>query len=190
MLYGLIAEDGAILKAIPVLLSRLVDLQDEPVECRRMNGKPDFIANFWKHVKEFQMRYPNIHKVFAVCDADADRESAATLTAELNAKAAARLGHLPFPLFFHVIIKELETWWIAESAAISNVTGVTIPFPGGNVEQSVNDPYEYIVHRLGAAKKVYTPTDAEAAARIVKLQTLRDRCPGFVAFEQKTLNGH
>ena len=188
MLYGLIAEDGAIEKSIPVLLSRLVDLEGEPVECRRLNGKPDFIANFWKHVKEFQFRYPGIHKVLAVCDADGD--SATTLTAELNAKVAARLGHLPFPLFFHVITRQLETWWVAESAAISTVTGVAIPSPRGNAEENLEDPRRYIIQRVAAAKKVYTPTDAEATARIVQLPTLRGRCPGFVEFEQKTQNGH
>src|SRR5215813_4462675 len=98
-----------------------------------MNGKPDFIANFWRVVKEFRFRYPAMHKVLAICDSDND--CVVTLAGELRARANHRLGALPFPLVFHVIKRELETWWIGEPAAISAVTGVAIPFPGGNVEQ-------------------------------------------------------
>lgn len=187
MLYGLIAEDTYILKAVPVLVSRLVDLQGDPVECRLMNGKPDFIANFWRTVKEFQFRYPAMHKILAVCDADA--ECGNTLTAELDARARARLHGLPFPLIFHVIKRELETWWVAESHAISAVTGVAIPFPGGNVEQGVVDPKEYIVRRLAAAKRAYSHADTAAIAKNVHIQTLADRCPGFVTFARKAANG-
>ena len=188
MLYGLIAEDTYILNALPVLMSRVVDLEGQPVECRRMNGKPEFIANFWKVVKEFQFKYPMMHKVLAVCDADS--ECVQTLTTELQDRATARLQGLPFPLVFHVIKRELETWWVAESNSISTVTGVAIPFPGGNVEQGVADPKEYIVHRLAAAKASYTHRDAGAIAAGVDLQTLAGRSPGFVIFTHKVEDGH
>jgi hypothetical protein len=182
----LIAEDTFILRSLPILISRLVDLEGDPVECRRMNGKPDFIANFWKIVKEFQFRYPAMHKVLAVCDADND--CVVTLADKLRERAIARLGALRFPLVFHVITQELETWWIAESAAISLTTGVAIPFPGGNVEQDVLDPKAYIVRRLAVAKGTYTYGDAAATAAAIDLTTLRDRCPGFVRFARRVVN--
>ena len=187
MQYGLIAEDTFILRSLPVLISRLVDLEDDRVECRIMNGKPDFILNFWKSVKEFQFKYPAMHKVLAVCDADTD--CVVALADDLRARATARLGTLPFTLIFHVIKQELETWWIAESAAISSATGVDIPFPGGNVEQDVPDPKAYIVGRLAAAKGTYTNGDAAAAAAAIDLTTLKDRCPGFVRFARLVVNG-
>ena len=98
--YGLIAEDTFIMRSVPVLVSRLVDLEGDRVECRRMNGKPDFIANFWRVVKEFQFRYPAMHRVLAICDADSG--CVVTLAEELRARATARLGALPFSLVFHV----------------------------------------------------------------------------------------
>jgi hypothetical protein len=183
----LIAEDTYILRSLPVLISRLVDLEGDPVECRIMNGKPHFIANFWKVVKEFQFKYPAMRKVLAVCDADND--CVVTLADKLRERATARLGTLPFPLVFHVIKQELETWWIAESAAISSATDVAIPFPGGNVEQDVFDPKGYIVRRLAPAKRTYTPGDAAAAAAAIDLTTLKDRCPGFVRFARRVVNG-
>ena len=185
MLYGLIAEDGSILKSVPILVSRLVDLQGEAIECRRMNGKSDFIANFWKILKEFRFRFPTIQKVLAVCDADSD--CVVTLAELLRERARAHLGTFPFPLVLHVIKRELETWWIAEPSAISTVVGMTIPFPGGNVEQSVLDPKTFIVQRLAPAKRVYTPGDAAEIAQIIDLTVLRDRCPGFVRFERRVV---
>ena len=182
----MIAEDTFILRSLPILISRLVDLEGDPVECRIMNGKPDFILNFWKRVKEFQFKYPAMHQVLAVCDADND--CVVTLADELRARAITRLGALPFPLVFHVIKQELETWWIAESAAISLVTSVAIPFPGGNVEQDVLDPKAYIVRRLAVTKGTYTYGDAAAAAAAIDLRTLKDRCPGFVRFARRVAN--
>lgn len=187
MLYGLIAEDTFILRAIPVFVSRLVDLHGQHLECRLMNGKPDFLANVWRRVKEFQYRYPGMHKVLAVCDAD--RESPRDLLTLLTTKAQIRLGVLPFPLAFHVIKRELETWWVGESQAISSVTGVTIPFPGGNVEEDLLDPKEYIVQRLSPARTTYTRGDAEAIARQINLRILATRCPGFAAFTARVENG-
>jgi len=90
---------------------------------------------------------------------------------------------------FHVIKRELETWWIGEPPAISSVTGVTIPFPGGNVEQGVLDPKAYIVRHLAAAKTLYTHGDAAAIAEVVDLTVLQSRCPGFVRFAQRAVNG-
>lgn len=187
MLYGLIAEDTFILRAVPVLISRSVDLDQQPPECRLMNGKPDFLANFWRPVKEFQYRYPHMHKVLAVCDAD--RESPVELLTLLTSRAQNRLLGLPFPLVFHVIKRELETWWIGESQAISTVTGVNIPFPGGNVEESIQDPKEYIIQRLSRAKRPYTRDDAEAVARQIDFGMLSSRSPGFAQFTAKVENG-
>lgn len=187
MLYGVIAEDTFILRAVPVLISRLVDLAQQLPECRLMNGKSDFLANFWRHVKEFQHRYPHIHKVLAVCDAD--RESPVELLTLLTTRVQTRLPGLPFPLVFHVIMRELETWWVAEPQTISRVTGVNIPFPGGNVEEDIQDPKEYIVQRLSKAKRPYTRGDAEAVARQIDLATLANRCPGFAVFTAKVEDG-
>ena len=181
----MIAEDGAILKSVPILVSRCVDLRGEPMECRRMNGRPDFIANFWRVVKEFRSKFPTMQKVLAICDAD--RDCAATLAALLRERADARLGALPFQLVFHVIERELETWWVAEASAISAATGVVIPFPGGNVEQGVLDPKAYIGHRLAAARRIYLPSDAAATAELIDLNVLRQRCPGFVRFERRAI---
>ena len=104
-----------------------------------------------------------------------------------NCKHALLRGSAPSrSLFlFHVIKQELETWWIGEAAAISAVTGVAIPFPGGNVEQDVLDPKAYIVRRLAGAKKAYTSNDAAAAAERIDLTVLQNRCPGFVRFAQR-----
>lgn len=187
MHYGVIAEDGYILRALPVLLERLVDLRGDPVECRLMNGKPDFVANCWRVVKGFQYRYPGMHKVLAVCDADADDPE--ILSSELHARATARCGPLPFSLIFHVIKRELETWWITEPGAISQVCGIFIPFPGGNVEDSVVDPKEYIVRRLTASKRAYSHGDAERVATSIDLEALAERSPGFVMFAAKARNG-
>lgn len=187
MLYGVIAEDGYILKAVPVLISRIVNTGDDAPECRLMNGKDDFIANFWKWVKEFQFRYPQMHKVMAVCDAD--QESPDQVVAVLIDRARRRLAGLPFPLVFHVIKRELETWWVADPSSISAATGVNIPFAGGYVEDGVPQPKEYIVGYLAAQRIPYTRTVAEAAARNLDFETVASRCPSFVVFRQHVVNG-
>ena len=187
MLYGLIVEDGCLLRAIPTLLARLVGIGEDVPECRLMNGKPDFVANFWKFAREFQLRYPKMHKAIGVCDADTDSPS--DLEGRLMERARARLQGLPFPLVIHVIKRELETWWIADPASIRTLTGVEMPFPGGNVEDSVNDPKGYVARYLGAHRRSYTPAVAEDAARHMDLGTVSSRCPGFVRFRARVENG-
>ncbi|MBI4588148.1 MAG: hypothetical protein HY725_04875 [Candidatus Rokubacteria bacterium] len=152
-----------------------------------MNGKADFIANFWEAVKEFQYRYPGMHKVLAVCDAD--DEPANELEAFLTRRAEEKLQSLPFPLMFHVIKRELETWWVAEPHSITLETGVEIPFPGGNVEEDLVDPKEYLSRRLGARNITYTRRIASKAAENLNLATISARCPGFVVFAQKVEDG-
>jgi hypothetical protein len=186
MRYGVVAEDTYILSAVPILVSRLVGLGGEVLECRLMNGKADFLANLWKEVKVFQYRYLGIHKVLAVCDADTEPPN--ELEAFLMKKAGEKLQGLPFPLAFHAIKRELETWWVADPHSLLVETGVQIPFPGGNVED-VPSPKEYIIGRLGARKITYTRKIAAQAAENLDLSTVAARCPGFVTFSQKVANG-
>ena len=187
-LYGVIAEDGSIEKAIPFLIPRIVTGEDVEVECRRLNGKNDFIANFWRTAKEFQFKYPAMHKVLAICDAD--RESPDELEEFLTDKARDRLPGLPLPLVFHVIKKELETWWIADANTISVLAGVQVNFPGGNVEDSVQDAKEYLEQPLRQVKTPYTPTLAGLIAQHVNLDVVGSRCPGFVVFMRRVENGN
>jgi hypothetical protein len=185
--YGVIAEDGYILRAVPALLSRLVRVEGAHVECRQMNGKGDFCASFSRPVKEFQYRYPDMHKVFAICDGD--EESPEELEAWLAARANEKLFGLPCPLVFHVIKKELETWWVADPRSVSVVTGVEVPYPGGNVEEDVSRPKEYMTGRLSRRKVPYTPAVAEEIAKSLDLEAVAARCPGFVLFRRKVEDG-
>ncbi len=187
MLYGAVVEDGYLLRAVPVLVKRMVSVGQAEVECRVWNGKPDFMANFWRSVKEFQFKYPKMHKAIGVCDAD--QESPEELEARLTESAGRRLRNVPFPLMFHVIKRELETWWIVDPDSVSRATGVNIQFPGGNVEAAVLHPKEYLVRGLSQGEVPYTKSIAESLAQNLNFETVESRCPGFVAFKVKVENG-
>lgn len=187
MLYGVIAEDTYILRAVPVLLSRLVNVGNDVPECRVWNGKADFVANFWRSVKEFQFWYPDMHKVIAVCDADTERPE--EVEARLQATVQSKLPTLPFPLMFHVIKRELETWWVTDPNSVLAVTGVQIPFPGGNIEESVQHAKEHITRSLSTRKITYTREIAEETTRTLNFEVVAARCPGFVVFGHKVENG-
>ena len=185
-LYGVVAEDEAILTTVRALVARTVD-NAQPTECRRLNGKADFLANFWHYIKEFQYRFPAMHKALAVCDADND--DPIQLEADLAGRAVRHLPGLPFPLVFHVIRREVETWLLVDGEAITAATGVNIVVPGGNIESDLVDAKEYLSRQLNKQSVPYTPAVAQRIADRIDPATVAGRCPGFVAFTSRVRNG-
>ena len=187
MLYGLIAEDRKILSAGQVLIARISQETTARIEPRVLNGKPAFVADAWRVVKEFCHRFPDMHKILAVCDADHD--DAEELEAALIGKILRRCGPIPMPLLCHVIKIELETWWMADVDTISRVVGGVIPYPGGNAE-TIRDPKEILIRRLrDAGCGPYTDAKARAFAEHLDFGVAEARAPGFGVFRQKVENG-
>ena len=186
-LYGLVAEDLRIEKVLRVVIPRIIP-QPCQIEARVSNRKIALIRDFHKSLLEFKFRSSAMYKALVICDAD--RDAADALEQELQTKLSQnpKLSGLPFPVKFHAIRTELETWLLADSDALSRVIGHDVASLGGNLE-TLQNAKEKLIKILQQHRNMYPPSLATEIARSMSLDILRNRCPGFQAFELKTQNG-
>jgi hypothetical protein len=116
---------------------------------------------------------------------DADGKAPGALIEAVEARIARRT--YPFPVYCLVIVQELETWLLADSAALSQVTR---EYASRTVVE-INEPLERIVdpkgrlqRLLSGAKVPYTQEVARQIAVAIRLEKIEERCPSFRTFHQ------
>lgn len=92
-----------------------------------------------------------------------------------------------FPVKFHIIERELETWLLADEKAISTAVGRNIKRIDGFLE-NIMDPKKKLMEILSQAKKVYTPKILHRIAKESDIERIANRCPGFRRFKNSVID--
>jgi hypothetical protein len=158
---------------------------DVDVISRVCGPKGSLMSRFTGFLEEFRYVKHGSHVDKALVVRDADKKAPGALIAAMKARIARRT--YPFPVYCLVIVQELETWLLADSAALSQVTR---EYGGGSVAE-INEPLEGIVdpkarlqRLLSGAKVPYTKEAARKIAVAIRLEKIEERCPNFRSFRQ------
>ncbi|MBI3355033.1 MAG: DUF4276 family protein [Nitrospirae bacterium] len=116
---------------------------------------------------------------------DADNKAPNELSEKMNSKIAGRT--YPFEVKFIIIVQELETWLLADEAAISKVTQRTVSRVNEDLE-SINHPKERLFDILSEAGVTYTSEVAKRIAIGSDISKIEYRCPKFKEFKQAVID--
>jgi len=168
-------QDGYDEKALTHLIERAHTNTEVQVHARPCGGAPDLIRKFPGYLEEFRHR-GDITKAFVVRDGDG--KCFADLVAKLRTRIAGR--SYPFQLDFLFIREELETWFLADEKALSDLVGKPVrtqPHP-----EKVLHAKEDLKKILSTGGKDYTPSVAGFLAKTIDVHVLNSRCPSFKRF--------
>lgn len=97
----------------------------------------------------------------------------------------------PTEIQFHIVHRAMETWLLADTAALNYVAvsrrGRQVPAVQGALEDIV-DPKTRLKRLLSVAGLPYDPEVCRQIAKQAALGALRNRCPSFSTFEQKIID--
>jgi hypothetical protein len=184
--FGLVVEGKYDEAALTELIRKCVAAHTEivPRLCSGsiMNKFPTMLEDF-RHVKQ------GTHVDKALVIRDANGKDPGEIILRMQGKISNR--HYLFPVKFVAIVRELETWLLADDEAISNVTneysGKTVP----RVNESLEDiftPKEKLKSLLAKADVPYTDEVARKIGAATDIERLRYRCPGFEKFREAVLD--
>lgn len=139
-----------------------------------MNKYLGFLEAF-RHIKQ------GTHVDKALVIRDANGGDPEKLVSRMRDKIANR--DYPFPVKCVVIVRELETWLLADDRAISQVAGRTVP-PVNESPEAIPAPKERLMRLLAQACVPYTSEVARSIAANVDIERLRYRCPCFERFDE------
>jgi hypothetical protein len=92
-----------------------------------------------------------------------------------------------FPVKFHVIKQEMETWLLSDEQAISKVVGRTVQRVNQTLED-IQQPKEKLKELLSKAKANYTAETLRRIAEESDIKRIAYRCPGFIRFKNSVLD--
>lgn len=152
-------------------------------------GLPKLKAKFVGFLKFFEWRtFPAVDKALVIRDSDCgdvqalERELAEILTSS---------GYNPrFPVHFYATKCELETWLLADEAAIVRTAQARGKAPdplipvGGNLETQA-EPYDLLLKNLSRVKLSPTPQLYAEIADNADLDRIASRCPYFREFQAR-----
>jgi hypothetical protein len=144
-----------------------------------MRKAPGFLRGF-RHVRQGSA----VDKALIIRDADGKEPNA--LVHRLNVTINTRA--YPFPVIPVIIVQELETWLLADSEALSQVTGRSISEITESLE-AIMELKERLKNILSDANMAYTTEIARKIAAATRLEILEYRCPSFQVFRQALRDG-
>lgn len=123
---------------------------------------------------------------------DANGRDRAEVEQQMLARIAGQSFTFPNGVRVHAIRQEMETWLLADSAAIDRVARARnardrVPPIGGALEE-IQRPSQKLEEVLSRAGVNYTAQVCREIAREIDMAVLRNRCPSFQEFEQKVLD--
>lgn len=144
-------------------------------------SRSNVIKKYRGWLEDFRNR--NVDKALIIIDQDLSCVKA--LMDKLKEKISDR--QYRFPVKFHVIEREIETWLLADEKALSKVAGKDVPAVNETLE-NILQPKEKLIERLF---RVGVNCTAETKRRIAAesdIERIAYRCPGFRRFRQLVLD--
>lgn len=184
--FGLVVEGGSDEAALTELIRKCV-AADTEVEARLCSGS--IMNKFPSMLEEFRRVKQGTYVDKALVIRDANGKDPGEIILRMEGRISNR--HYPFPVKFVAIVRELETWLLADHEAMSKVavdySGRTVPRVNESLEEILT-PKERLKHLLAQAKVPYTAEVARKIAAATDIERLRYRCPGFGKFQEAVLD--
>jgi len=180
---GIVAE-GVKADSDVQIISELVKkiLATDPLFITRPGGnRPNVIKKYCGWLEEF--RNEKVDKALVIVDQD--MSCVKTLVEKMQERIKARKYY--FPVKFHVIKQEIETWLLSDEQAISKVVERNVPRVNETLED-IQQPKEKLKELLSKAKANYTAETLRRIAEESDIERIAYRCPGFRRFTQSVVD--
>jgi len=178
---------GIVAEGLPntdvIIISELVkkilsdDLELYPCPGR---DKANVIRKFPGWLEDF--RNKNVDKALIIVDQDIS--CVKIIVEKMRKRIEGR--EYRFPVKFHVIERELETWLLSDEKAISRVVEKSVPRVNETLED-IRQPKEKLKEILSRAKANYTAETLRRIAEESDIERIDYRCPGFRRFRQSVI---
>jgi hypothetical protein len=179
---------GIVAEGLPdtdvAIISELIKkiLPDKPELCLYPGkDKPNVINKFRGWLED--CRNKNVDKALVIVDQDLS--CIKIIVEKMQKKIKGRKYR--FPVKFHVIERELETWLLSDEQAISRVVERDVP-PVNQALEGIKDPKKKLKKILSRAKATYTPETLRKIAEESDIDRIAYRCAGFRRFRQLVLD--
>lgn len=177
---GIIVEGVFDEAALPELIRKCCT-DDIHIETRVCRSASQLMQKGLSFLEGFRYVVQGLPVDKALIIRDADGKDPNELVHRLNVTINTR--SYPFPVTPVIIVQELETWLLADSEALSQVAGKSIPEITGSLE-AIMEPKERLQSLLSDANMAYTKEVARKIAAATRLEVLEYRCPRFRGFRQ------
>jgi hypothetical protein len=188
--YGIVVEGPYDVAIFPELIRRVLS-RDVPIISRPCFGKDNLKKDLLTHLRNLQdeMHGRGVEKALVIRDSDGKERK--NIEAELARIIKRRAWTFAHGVHVCVIRREVETWLLADAAAVSALAeargGRPVPEVQGMLED-IFEPKQRFKRLLSDASLDYTELVCTEIARRLRLETLRYRCPSFCTFEQRVLD--
>lgn len=188
--YGLVIEGVYDAAAYSELIQKIVE-NKVAIHVRVARGVTVLMSRmvaFLRDLENVQNGKP-VEKVLVIRDSGG--KAVKELKDHMNAKLGNHTFGFPHGYHFCVVVRELETWLLADAQAIRTVAlrnGRDISGVVNETLENIADPKQRLERMLQTAKIPYTPELCAEIAREIKLDQLRTRCPSYLAFEDQVRN--
>lgn len=188
--YGIIVEGPYDVAIIREFIARIcaADVQIIPRPCLGKDNLRKGLLGYLDTLRS-ELQGRGVEKALVIQDAGGKNPRA--VEAELMQRIGKR--EWPFPHGVHAcaIRREVETWLLADVAAVNSVArargGREVAEVQGTLED-IEKPKERFKRLLSEAKLDYTEPVCAEIARVSRLESLRCRCPSFHTFEQLVID--
>ena len=187
--YGLVVEGTYDVGVYEELIRRLAGNQVRIV-VRDMGGVPNLLKSFYVILRDLEHGLDDqpVQRVLVVRDADG--KDPGTLEDRMHDRLRGETFSFRDGVRLHAVVQSVETWLLADAAAISSVATAR----GGQAAtgvaeelESMANPKVVLERCLSAAGLVPTPLVYREIGQRLDLPTLRTRCPHYPMFEAKVL---
>lgn len=179
---GIVAEGlpNSDVQIISELVKKILPI--DPLFIPRSGGsRPNVIKKYRGWLEDFRNR--NVDKALILIDQDMSCIKA--LIEKLEEKIADR--QYKFPVKFHIIEREIETWLLADERALSKVAGKNVPRINETLED-ILQPKEKLIELLFRFGVNCTAETKRKIAAESDIERIAYRCPGFRRFIQTILD--
>jgi hypothetical protein len=180
--FGIVAEgsEDSDVKIISELVKKILNNNPSFI-LRPGRSKHNVIEKFSGWLEDF--RYRNVDKALIIIDEDMSCRK--NLIGKLYKKIRDRKYR--FPVKFHIIRREIETWLLADEKALSKILGTNISRVNETLEE-IQDPKTKLKIILSKAQKNYTGETLRKIAEATDIESISSKCPGFRRFQRIILD--
>lgn len=192
--YGIIVEGPYDTEMFKTLIRRIVGDPQLQVDCREADNDGRVVSRAAVLLHSFKYVTSTAGPVDkALVIRDTDLKDPATIEALIRQRIEGQIYPFPNGVSIHGVVREAETWLLADSRAIAAVaarrTGQGIgPLSLPRNLERVPNAKETFMAVLESVGLPYTPQICAEIAAEMDLPTLRAACPSFNGFEQKVLD--